>query len=321
MTVSQEELDNIHRRLFSDIYERRELVAEQKKRFVHYTTADGAKGWFIGKTVWLRDTSVMNDFTEIEHGLNCIAKAYNSKDVGARFKAAVDNIVPGFSKNFETLFNSWVPTFKHRTYIACMSEHEDSEDKMGRLSMWRAYGGSNAIALVLHNTPFYLENDELGVYSYPVQYVSEEGFKEKFAEVADVLEQNAGTLKAIGEENLRTVLFELFQFWALCTKHPGFAEEKEWRIVYSPRFGEAPHLKEEIESIRGVPQVVKKIPLKNIPDKGVTGIELHEVIERIIIGPSDYPKVLYDAFFKLMTDAGIKDVGKKIVVSDIPLRQ
>ena len=36
--------------------------------------------------------------------------------------------------------NSW-SDIRLNTYITCVSEHQDSEDKHGRLSMWRAFGG------------------------------------------------------------------------------------------------------------------------------------------------------------------------------------
>lgn len=35
------------------------------------------------------------------------------------------------------------------SYITCFSEHLESEDKYGRLSMWRGYGKGTGIALVL----------------------------------------------------------------------------------------------------------------------------------------------------------------------------
>jgi hypothetical protein len=38
------------------------------------------------------------------------------------------------------------------TYLACLSEHQD-EDEHGRLPMWRAYGATTGIALVINAAP------------------------------------------------------------------------------------------------------------------------------------------------------------------------
>jgi hypothetical protein len=111
-------------------------------RFVHYTTAEVAVSIIKNKAVWMRKSITMNDFMEIEHGLNCLAASYNS-DPGSKFKDILERLHPGFCKVLEERFNSWIPTFKHDTYLACVSEHLDGEDRLGRLSMWRAYGGKN----------------------------------------------------------------------------------------------------------------------------------------------------------------------------------
>lgn len=70
----------------------------------------------------------------------------------------------------------------------------------------------------------------------------------------------------------------------------------------------------------GVPQEIHKIPLKNIPEHGLESVEIPELVERIIIGPTDQQLVLGDTFVKLLTEAGCEDARNRVYYSGIPLR-
>jgi hypothetical protein len=113
----------------------------------------------------------------------------------------------------------------------------------------------------------------------------------------------------------------MLRFAALSTKHPGFAEEKEWRVLYWP-ISQEPSLwiKNEIISLGGVPQLVYKLPLENISSISlIAGIP--DLLDRIIIGPTQFPVALGLAFQKLLADAGVGDADKRISLSGIPLRR
>ena len=51
--------------------QRIDIVENQSSKFVHYTTASNALKLLSSKEFWMRKSSVMNDFQEIDHGLNC----------------------------------------------------------------------------------------------------------------------------------------------------------------------------------------------------------------------------------------------------------
>jgi hypothetical protein len=63
-------------------------------------------------------------------------------------------------------------------------------------------------------------------------------------------------------------LFSAFRYAVVSTKHPGFHEELQWRVIHSPAFEPSTRLIHAVESIRGVPQSVYKIPLHDIPQEG-----------------------------------------------------
>ena len=96
--------------------ERQNIVQSNGIRFVHYTRADAAMNILKTKTVWMRKTSCMNDFMEVEHGLECLAEAYRG-EAGNRLKTALNDIFDGVSDEIEKLFNSWQPHFRTDTYI------------------------------------------------------------------------------------------------------------------------------------------------------------------------------------------------------------
>ena len=54
----------------------------------------------------------------------------------------------------------------------------------------------------------------------------------------------------------------------------------------SPGFEKSDQLIEDIQTIDGIPQPIVKIPLRNIPERGLVGIEVHQLVDRIIVGPS-----------------------------------
>jgi hypothetical protein len=299
--------------------ERQRRLKESNTRLVHYTKAEVAAKIIQNGEVWMRRATTMNDFMEVDYGIKCLVQAYRGPS-GNTFKAEMDKLFPAFRPRLEKWFDGWITGFKHDTFLMCFSEHRDDEDRLGRLSMWRAYGGSTGVALVLKNTAFVSVSDALRVYTSPVAYMTPERFAQEFAAMGERVRQNADFLKDQGEKVFDANVCNMFRFAALSTKHPGFHEELEWRIIHSPSFEPSERVKKSIEMIGGVPQHVIRVPLKNYPEDGFVGAEVPEVLDRIIIGPTQYPVAIADAFLDLLTKANVSDVRNKICVSDIPLR-
>ena len=110
----------------------------------------------------------------------------------------------------------------------------------------------------------------------------------------------------------------MFWFAAVSIKPPGFKEEKEWRVVYCPSIYPSNHLIRDTQVVRGVPQPIYKIRLKDIP--GLIGIEIPALLNRVIIGPSKYPLAIGEAFIDLLEEAGVQNPISKVYRSEIPLR-
>jgi hypothetical protein len=292
---------------------------EKKRRLVHYTTAEAAISMLRTRHFWMRKASCMNDFSEVQHGIDCLVKAYIGKS-GDRFKEVVDGIFDGVSASTAALFDRYIRALPYDTYIACFSEHLDVEDSFGRLSMWRAYGRDAGVAIVINPAVFYGKSDALKAYSSPVAYLRDEDFAAEFERVTENIANNADLVRSRGLDELQTRLFNTFLFATLCTKHPGFQEEREWRVVHAPQIHPSKRLVKSVETVRGIPQPVYKIPLQNIPDEGLMGIEIPQLVDRIIIGPTSYGTAMQEAFLDLLAQAGVTDTTNRVIVSDIPLR-
>jgi hypothetical protein len=309
----------IKRVFFPHALRRGEAVLKSGHRFVHYTSAEVATSILKNREVWMRNSTTMNDFMEVEYGLQCLKAAYKGSP-GILFNSVLNSCFNGAGEELHDRFSAWLPGIKFETYLTCVSEHPDSENELGRLSMWRAYGGQTGVALVLNAAPFFDETDVLKAYSSPVGYFTQEEFDAHFLDVAKSLQANTDILRQLGRERVFNVLFDVLRFSVQCTKHPGFQEEREWRVIYVPSMHPSDKIIPSVECVRGTPQLIYKIPLKNYPNEGLLGLEIPELLERIIIGPSQHPHVLYQAFFKLLKDAGVQYPQDRIVVSDIPLR-
>ncbi|WP_420559380.1 DUF2971 domain-containing protein [Tepidicaulis sp.] len=295
-------------------------IIHSKKRFVHYSTAEAAVSIIRNKEVWMRQASTMNDFQEIEHGRHCLQQALKHPS-GEKLKKLLEDLFPGlWSKLFEFL-EGWYGDFRNETYIACISEHDSpNEDSIGRLSMWRAYGGTVGVALVLNPYAFIAPSNALDAYTSPVAYLSPADFITHFVDLVSSLECKKELLIELQRETVLNHLFNIFKLALLSTKHPGFHEEKEWRIIHSPTLQKSVRLKKEIHSIRGVPQKIYKIPLANIPEENLLGVEPDQLLERIIVGPSDQPYEIREAFIELLEENGVTNASDRVTVSTIPLR-
>lgn len=303
-----------------------ELLTSGRK-VAHYTTADNALRILRGEQVWMRNVKYMNDFQEFKHGFEMMVRFFapvtdGAPDVGQRdLFSALNSVYPGIVEKTIGTFNSWVPQIQNNTYVACLSDHSREEDEIGRLSMWRGYSYNlPAVAIVINPDIFATTTDALGAYSSPVVYQTQGEFFAGLRATSALVLDNADVIKGIGQDTTEGWLFQTLLHYAVCQKHRGFAEEREWRILHIPRLHPAGKMTKATETIRNRPQVVYKLPLQSYPDEGVVGASVTELLHCIVIGPTEEPGQIKEAFVALLEELGIPDGETKVVVSDIPFR-
>lgn len=320
MALTIEDQKRITRIFFPYTEMKTRELASTGSRFAYYTSAETATSILRNRQIWMRNTSVMTDYMEVEHGFECLNAAYKAEP-GVSFNAALDACFPGLATEVKNHFNNWLPRIRQDTYITCISEHLSNEDQHGRLSMWRAYGGKTGIALILNGAVMFSESNALNVFSSPVAYLSPVAFADEFRKITKKMETEINFIQSLGREMVKNTVFNMLRFTILCTKHPGFHEEREWRAIASPIMHPTSHAELAVEIVHGTPQRVLKLALQNHPDQGLVGLAIPELLDRIIIGPCAFPQIICSAFHRLLEEAGVPEPEKKVIVSDIPLRQ
>ena len=308
--------------LFSPYTARKRLEFQNAHRyFIYYTTAATALKALRNREIWMRLSGVMNDHSEVQHGLNCLSTALSpSSATGQQLASSLNACFQDLHQEVMDLFGQWVPSMFDDTFITCMSEHDLEDREYGKLSMWRAYGGNAGVAFVLNPKVFFSETQALAAYTVPVMYSNPEAVQVMLSEVAHNIFENTAYIHNFGRDNARDAVFHSLRFTAISTKHPAFKEEREWRIVSSPSMQQSEYVKQYQEVIAGIPQPVLKIELKDQPTEGVFGLEPEDFIEEILVGPCEFPNIIYRSIAQELQQNGFSNLCRKIRITGIPLR-
>lgn len=294
-------------------------------KFAHYTSASAALQIIESKRFWLRNAMCMADYSEVTHGFELIRKALAAESGFKALEAALDQCVPGVAQRAVETFDYHLLGIRTNTYIACVSEHDAvKEDRHGRLSMWRAFGSSDTRVAIVLSVPWYSSASwALSLTFSPVAYLSD---SEVAAEVATVIENIRGNtqfLREVEPVKVQATMFQMLLTATTCLKHEGFAEEKEWRAIYEPTWV-PPHSKDlmvrSTRCVNGVPQHVYEVPLDVTMSPDLADIDIAHLFERLIIGPTQYPLALKDAFVDALAKAGVQDADSRVFISGIPIR-
>jgi hypothetical protein len=150
-----------------------------------------------------------------------------------------------------------------------------------------------------------------------------------FDEMVSGIEANLEELKKLGGQFLHDYVMLAFRFAVQSTKHPSFAEEREWRVLYTPtilsRRGDlteeqARRIPTQIACIKGVPQRIYEVPFVNYPDEGFAGATPPELLDRVLVGPSVDAYAIAQAFLSELIRLQVPDADQKVTITGIPLR-
>jgi hypothetical protein len=298
--------------------DRFELLKKKNRKVAHYTTAENAMNIIGGNSIWLRNAALMNDFSEIQYGKDRLIDALK-RHVGDQQSGLGGVHKEVIIKAIQRLVKVEEPINKH-TYITSFAEYPE-DDYLGKLSMWRAYGGPVAGVAIVFNTDVF-ESDPVGealnAFMCPVSYGQKE-FDSHFDQFVGELQKSVGLLKSLPSERVETALFHTLQDMILTTKHDGFAEEEEWRIIFTPSLFDPAPMEQGLHTIAGIPQVVYKIMLGS--QATLPELELDRLIHRVVVGPCQYPQQVAHALDLALKAANVTNSRDRIVISDIPLRQ
>lgn len=292
-------------------------IDEKGVKLAHYTSFEVAKLIVQGRSVWMRNARNMNDVGEIAHGIEAMDQFMAAPGNKARIEEVLSPFAPTLPAQLESVWQHLRNVVATEVYICCFSEHLPAEDPYGRLSMWRAYCAKpDGVAFVLDPAAFRLKSNALNAYSSPVFYGDAAAFAVKLHEVLDNIQREANALAEVGPMAILSSLAMALLFGAVCLKHPGFAEEQEWRIIHMPSIVLPSRLRKR--DMDG--ETVFEIPLEDYEPAGLVGIEPDALIHKIIIGPSLRAELIEDELEGLLTAQGVTEARDRIFRSGIPLR-
>jgi Protein of unknown function (DUF2971) len=290
------------------------------RRLAYYTSAKTASSLISKSTLWLRNVRMMNDSSEVHHGLESIYSAFNGEE-GARRIKMISEGSRCFEQVLQTFFNNGEASYlSMNTYAMSFSNHLPREDSIGRLSMWRGYGDQSKVAVVFNTKSFMNRNANFPVMAGFVRYWSVAQLVNELDSAVQKLNEYRSRLNSLPEDYQKRIFWAYLSAVGVLTKHPGFAEEREFRIFCGNLDSSTPGLSTEIEFPEGVPQKVAKLKIQNYESYGIPMTTLQDILDKIIVGPSSSAVAMRDAFIALLTEANIENPEKKVVLSNIPFR-
>jgi hypothetical protein len=308
---------------FPHFWEKRISLRDSDRKLVHYTSAENAHRILTEKAIMLRSTVCMNDRSEVQHGHALVHKCFldDEASLHKQFLAAFDEIAAGVANEAFNLYDQHIKNNVFRTYVACISEHYRDEDETGRLSMWRAYNqGATGVAIILDKTPLFSNAAFVGFFASPVAYLKDHEVKKYLERVIQSAIEKREFLKEQPRDTIMQSIFTLLLFSAICIKHHGFEEEREWRVIYLPGLFPSENLTQASVTIGGIPQITYKLPLADIPEKSLLGLGIPQFVDSIIIGPTPFPYPIFEVLADALAKAGVSEPGTRIRISNIPLR-
>lgn len=301
-------------------------VINNEALFVHYTSAKAALSIIREKRIWMRNALHMSDYREVQHGLDIMSSLVsNENERWLAFKSLIEDILPGSVDRAIAIYNDHFHSINDGTYVLSLSEHDQSENEYGRLSMWRAFGGqAERVAIVFRIPAPSPRSRALQILFNPVSYTEKNEDYVEIEEVINNIKNNTSFLESTSPDLVAGVISSMILANVVCMKHKGFKEEREWRCVYLPKCLTSEVSSRLIEScveeVAGVPQVVYKIPLDSAVDPVLSDVDFCNIFHGLIIGPSKYPYAMYEAFCQELKKAGVSDAESKVRASDIPVR-
>jgi hypothetical protein len=307
--------------LYSRFYQD-ELVKREPPMLAHYTSLEAAEKMLASHELWFSNPLFMNDWEEMRFGI-IEGVALLERTDRVREALVSDARIQKFKTAFVRFYEHLDKVQLLDTYVFCFSEHQkDNQD--GLLSMWRGYGGHGRGAALIFDTskmsfvpgaPMYLCRVEYG--SREERIATLETLLRMWAQITRQIELPDGQI-AIAAYNALSVI----KFYSLVSKHWGFREEQEWRVIHiadhdplrrlEPRFsyalttqGVGPKLKFHFE----------RHSAGNYPEQS-----FGQLLHTILLGPSVSSPLTRMAFIRMLKNINRPEYSDRVRASSIPLR-
>lgn len=238
----------------------------------HYTDVSAIKAIVEFNKMRLTDMRYLNDSEEVSHATRLVLDDIDSGKLLHRLnkdyaELASEYVVGQFKALLENKFSG------HPIYSLSFSEAGDL------LSQWRSYG----------SYCLEIDTDKWDCYLTRCIYESDQVKRRLFTPTVDALRavgrdlrDYAGRLEYIGTESYMDLIKEIAS-----VKHPGFSEEREWRLLIDERSQHVGNVQYRVRSDMLIPFVEVPIPL--------------ECVVAVHIGPMKYQDMAYVSMHEFIT--------------------
>jgi hypothetical protein len=319
--MSDDEIRNLFAPLWTEV-QGEDSFPNKRPLLAHYSSVSVLESILRTNEIWFSHPLLINDPQEVTFGLNAAAQLLFTSE---RIKSACGSL-----QRFEILRNTFLAWFNRfanehlpSTFVLCFCEHA-RDDNDGLLSMWRGYGDQGRGVAVVLDTGQVVSREESFLIVAKMYYGSEDERRNwiqmLLGRCADILQDNA-----IPDDKLVVCSFFIFQRlkqFAIFTKHRGFREENEWRVVYMRDTAESELLNHMIGYSNGQrgPEPKLKFKLETIAGMPETeNLSLSRLVDRIILGPLTSPLAV-SACGNMVASLGHPELRDRIRRSTIPFR-
>jgi len=318
---SDEEIGGAFYSLWSDL-KAEESFPQKRPLLAHYTSIATLEGIMANDELWFSNPLFMNDMEELRFGINESARLIRQSP------AIKDACVSSeryeiFQKAFDAYLDEFSNNHAFDIYVLCLSEHDDDKDD-GLLSMWRGYGGNGNGAAIIFDSEKLNENDDSPFIVSNVVYASA---KDRLDWIENKCIEFSAILKStnVPDDKLYIPVWHLFErmkIFSIFTKHTGFSEEREWRVVYMRERDKSRTLDEMLHYAIGRSGVEPKLKFKVKPVDGVTtnDFSLEKLVSKIILGPTVSSPLSVSAVKRMLEKLGKSEIAKKLTASTTPFR-
>ena len=233
----------------------------------HYTDAGGVLGILQSNQLWLSDAAFLNDSSEMSYAVTVIEEIIGERlgeeGYSPLVKEYLDNLLKSITSRVK---DDQEFAFVNPAFVCCFCEQKDS------LHLWRAYSsGGRGYSIGFYLDTIYNKLKPIKIreravsnkrlvetwfcfdpYLCRVNYKKDEQrqiINSLIETVVKAIEANpddfpSGNLNNFHKSIAISRIYNLFYLCLFSFKHPLFADEREWRLVYARRFGQSEDLSE-----------------------------------------------------------------------------
>lgn len=305
-----------------DDFQTGESLPDERLLLAHYTSIPTLEGIMANDELWFSNPLFMNDLDELRFGMNESAREIRQSQEIEK-SCGSDERYKLFLEYFDQVFTEFSEEQAFDVYVLCLSRHGEKQDD-GLLSMWRGYGGNGNGAAIIFDAQKLNVNENSPFIASKVEYMST---SERLKWIEKKCKDFSAILQAADVSNRQLkiavdALFELMKLHSIFTKHNGFSEECEWRVVYMRKPDQHPQLDEMLHYAIGRNGVEPKLKLKIKPIDGITtnDFSLDKIVHKIILGPTVSSPLAILAVKRMLEKLNKVEIARTLTASSTPFR-